>query len=57
MEKNINDLTVRLANSLDINIPYNKGIYDLSKKQFETKPYQPLTVESVWDKIHKNLNK
>lgn len=48
---------VKLANSLDINIPFNRGIYELSKKQFEVKPYQPLPVESVWEEIYKNPNK
>ncbi|MHA1992692.1 MAG: ketopantoate reductase family protein [Candidatus Hodarchaeales archaeon] len=48
---------VRLADSLNIAIPYNKVIYKLSKQQFEKKPYQPLPVEIVWEVINKNLNK
>jgi len=48
---------VRLADSLKINIPYNRVIYKLSKQQFEKKPYQPLPVETVWETINKNLNK
>lgn len=47
---------VKLADSLNIKIPYNKVIYKLSKQQFEMKPYQPLPVETVWDEINKNLN-
>jgi len=48
---------VKLADSLNIKIPYNRVIYELSKQQFEKKPYQPLPVETVWEEINKNLNK
>ncbi|MHA2323792.1 MAG: ketopantoate reductase family protein [Promethearchaeota archaeon] len=48
---------IKLADSLNIKIPNNKVIYELSKKQFEIKPYQPLPVERVWEEINKNLNK
>jgi len=48
---------IRLADSLNLTIPYNKVIYKLSKEQFEKKPYQPLPVETVWEEIKKNLNK
>jgi hypothetical protein len=48
---------VKLADSLNIKIPYNRVIYELSKQQFEKKPYQPLLVETVWEEIKKNLIK
>ena len=48
---------VKLADSLNIKIPYNRVIYELSKQQFEKKPYQPLQVETVWEEINKNLIK
>ncbi len=48
---------VKLADSFNIDIPYNRVIYKLSKQQFEKKPYQPLPVETVWEVINKNLNK
>ncbi|MHA1916507.1 MAG: ketopantoate reductase family protein [Promethearchaeota archaeon] len=48
---------VKLADSLNIEIPYNKTIYKLSKQQFKKKPYQPLPVETVWEEINKNLSK
>ena len=48
---------VKLADSLNINIPYNRVIYKLSKQQFEKRPYQPLLVETVWEAINRNLNK
>ncbi len=48
---------VKLADSLNIKIPYNKVIYELSTQQFEIKPYQPLPVETVLEEINKNLNK
>ena len=44
---------VKLADSLNIKIPYNRVIYELSKQQFEKKPYQPLLVETVWEEIKK----
>ena len=47
---------VKLADSLNIKIPYNRVIYELSKQQFEKKPYQPLPVETVWEEINKRLN-
>lgn len=47
---------VKLADSLNIKIPYNRVIYELSNQQFEMKPYQPLPVETVWEEINKNLN-
>ncbi len=48
---------VKLADSLNIKIPYNRVIYELCKQQFEKKPYQPLQVETVWEEIKKNLIK
>jgi ketopantoate reductase len=48
---------VKLADSLNIKIPYNRTIYELSKVQFEIEPYQPLPVEIVWEKINDELNK
>jgi 2-dehydropantoate 2-reductase len=48
---------VKLADSKNIKIPYNRVIYKLSKKQFKMKPYQPLSVETVWEEINKNLSK
>jgi 2-dehydropantoate 2-reductase len=48
---------VKLADSFNISIPYNRVIYRLSKEQFGKKPYQPLPVETVWEVINKNLNK
>jgi len=48
---------VKLADSLNIKIPYNRVIYELSKQQFEMKPYHSLPVETVWEEINKNLNK
>jgi 2-dehydropantoate 2-reductase len=47
---------IKLAESLDIEIPYNRTIYELSKEQFKKVPYQPLPVEVVWDEIQKVIN-
>ncbi|MFX1324351.1 MAG: ketopantoate reductase family protein [Promethearchaeota archaeon] len=48
---------INLANSLKIEIPYNKMIYKLSREQFEKVPYRPLTVETVWENINEYLNR
>jgi len=48
---------IKLADSLDIKIPYNRTIYKLSKEQFKKVPYQPLPVEVVWEKINDELNR
>ncbi|MFW9895746.1 MAG: ketopantoate reductase family protein [Candidatus Thorarchaeota archaeon] len=48
---------IKLAESLDIEIPYNKTIYKLCKEQFKKVPYQPLPVELVWEKINNELNR
>ncbi len=48
---------VKLADSLNIKIPYNRVIYELSKVQFKKTPYQSLPVEMVWKKINDSLNK
>ncbi len=44
---------IKLAESADIEIPFNRTIYALSKAQFKKVPYQPLSVEVVWDEIQK----
>jgi len=46
---------VKLADSLNIKIPYNRVIYELSKIQFKKTPYQSLPVEIVWEKINERL--
>jgi 2-dehydropantoate 2-reductase len=48
---------IKLANSLNIEIPYNKMIYKLCKEQFKKVPYHPLSVEIVWEKINESLNR
>ncbi|MFW9865559.1 MAG: ketopantoate reductase family protein [Candidatus Thorarchaeota archaeon] len=48
---------IRLADSLHLEIPYNRIVYRLCKEQFKKVPYQPLPVEVVWEQIQNNLNK
>jgi 2-dehydropantoate 2-reductase len=45
---------IKLADSLQLEIPYNRMIYTLCKEQFKKVPYQPLPVEIVWEKITRN---
>jgi 2-dehydropantoate 2-reductase len=45
---------IKLADSLHLEIPYNRMIYKLCKEQFKKVPYEPLPVEIVWDKINRN---
>ena len=55
--ESLNGYILKLADSLNIEIPYNKIIYKLCKKQFKKMPYQPLPIEVVWEKINEALNK
>ncbi|MFX0081851.1 MAG: ketopantoate reductase family protein [Candidatus Hodarchaeota archaeon] len=48
---------IKLADSLQIEIPYNRMIYKLCKEQFKKVPYQPLPIEVVWERINEGLNK
>lgn len=52
----LNGYLLKLAKSLNIEIPYNQMIYNLCKEQFSKMPYQPLPVEFVWEKIINELN-
>lgn len=55
--ESLNGYILKLADSLNIEIPYNKIIYNLCKEQFKKVPYQSLPVEVVWEKINEALNK
>jgi len=46
---------VNLAKSLGKPAPYNITIYELSKVQFQKKPYTQLEVEEVWQSIQQKL--
>ena len=48
---------IKLADSLQLEIPYNRMIYKLCKQQFQKVPYQPLPAEIVWEKIDNELNR
>ena len=48
---------IKLADSLQLEIPYNRMIYKLCKRQFQKVPYQPLPAEIVWEKIDNELNR
>jgi len=48
---------IKLADSLHLEIPYNRMIYKLCKEQFKKLPYQSLLIEVVWEKINEELNK
>ncbi|MHA2400539.1 MAG: ketopantoate reductase family protein [Promethearchaeota archaeon] len=55
--ESLNGYLIKLAESMNLEIPFNKMIYKLSKQQFEKKPYRPLPVETVWEEINKNISK
>ncbi len=52
----LNGYMISLADSLGIKAPYNRIIYELCKKNFQKKPYQPLDIEVVWKKIIENIS-
>ncbi len=53
--ESLNGYMLTLAESIGIETPYNRTIYELCKVQFSKKPFQPLTVDVVWDKVQENL--
>ncbi|MFW9881086.1 MAG: ketopantoate reductase family protein [Candidatus Thorarchaeota archaeon] len=55
--ESLNGYLLKLADSLNIKVPYNQTIYKLCKENFNRVPYQPLPVEVVWQKINEELNK
>ena len=54
--ESLNGYLLKLADLQNIEIPYNQMIYKLCKEQFSKKPYQPLPVEVVWEKIINDFN-
>jgi 2-dehydropantoate 2-reductase len=52
----LNGYIIHLADSLGMKAQYNRVIYELSKKNFQKKPYQSLDVEVVWKKIIENIS-
>ncbi|MBD3253651.1 MAG: 2-dehydropantoate 2-reductase [Candidatus Lokiarchaeota archaeon] len=46
---------IELANSLNLEIPYNETIYQLSKEEFQKKPFNPLPIDTVWKKIQSKI--
>jgi len=55
--ESLNGYLIKLADLMNLEIPFNKMIYKLSKQQFDKKPYHPLPVETVWAEINKNIRK
>lgn len=55
--ESLNGYLLNLAESVSIEVPYNQIIYKLCKQQFEKRPYQPLPVKVVWEKINEELNR
>ena len=53
--ESLNGYFIKLADSLGIEAPFNKTIYQLCKKQFNKRPFQPLDIDVVWNKINENL--
>ncbi|MFX1573785.1 MAG: ketopantoate reductase family protein [Promethearchaeota archaeon] len=49
--ESLNGYLLKLADSLDIETPYNRMIYRLCKEQFKKIPYKPLPVDVVWEKM------
>lgn len=52
--ESLNGYILKMANSMGIEAPYNRALYDLCKSEFDRSAFQPLSNEEVWDKL--NLN-
>lgn len=50
-----NGYIINLAESLGIDVPFNKTIFELCKKQFKTAPFKPLDAEFVWEEISRRI--
>ncbi|HEC38589.1 hypothetical protein LCGC14_2392370 [marine sediment metagenome] len=50
--ESLNGYILKLADSLNIKIPYNKKLYEICKKNFSEKPFQGLPVADVWAKLN-----
>jgi 2-dehydropantoate 2-reductase len=55
--ESLNGYLLKLAESVNIEVPYNQIIYKLCKEQFDKKHYQSLPVKVVWEKIDSELNR
>lgn len=53
--ESLNGYILQLADSLGLQVPYNRTIYQLCKAEFSKPEFQPLSVEEVWDKVNENL--
>jgi len=53
--ESLNGYMINLANSIGFDTPINKMVYNLCKEKFAQKPYKPLPVEIVWEKIQKYI--
>ena len=47
--ESLNGYFLKLANSLGVDAPYNKVLYEICKEHFKKTPYQPLEPEEVYN--------
>ena len=50
--ESLNGYFLKLAESLGIEVPYNRIIYEMCKEEFKKSPFKPLDVKTVWKKIN-----
>ena len=51
----LNGYFIELADKFKLEVPVNRTLYDLCKKQFNKVPFKPLHVNIVWNKLNENL--
>ena len=50
--ESLNGYFIQLADKFNLEVPYNRTIYEMCKDHFRAVPYEPLDVNIVWEKIN-----
>ncbi len=53
--ESINGYLLSLAEKHGVNVPYNRGVYGLCRKEFAKEKFEPLDVKAVWQEVEKLL--
>ena len=51
----LNGYILQLAQKNDVKAPYNKSLYDLSRKVFSDEVFEPLSVDETFEIIISNI--
>lgn len=55
--ESLNGYFIELADSLEIEAPYIKTIYEICKEEFKKIPFNPLNINLVWNILKKKIRK